>query len=114
MSRVPREGEIQTAILLLLKVLRIPAWRANTGAFKGEYQGRARFVRFGVKGQADILGLLPPSGRLLALEVKRPGGKLSPHQDAFLRTIRDAGGIGAMVTSCQDVRDVLTRHEAGR
>src|SRR4026208_2268553 len=43
----PREAEIQKAILELLQVLGIPAWRANTGAVKATYHGRDRFIRFG-------------------------------------------------------------------
>ena len=110
LTPTPREQDIQRAILQLLTLRGIPAWRANTGAFKGTHNGVTRFVRFGTKGQADILGLLPPSGRLLALEVKRPGGKLTREQDAFLRAITRAGGIAAMVTCPQDV-DTLLRHQ---
>jgi hypothetical protein len=109
-----REQDIQRAILQLLTLRGIPAWRANTGAFTGEYKGQTRFVRFGTKGQADILGVLPPAGRLLALEVKRPGGKLTLEQDAFLRVITQAGGLAALVTSPAEVEALLRRHQPGR
>ena len=104
---VPRESEIQASILRLLRVLGIPAWRANTGAFLGEYQGRRRFVRFGPKGQADILGILPPDGRLLAIEVKRPGHHASHDQVAFLELVTHHGGLGMVVTSANEVKHAL-------
>lgn len=106
-----REAEIQRAILELLRVLAIPAWRQNSGAFVLNVgQGKPRFFRAGVKGNSDILACLPPSGKLLALEVKRPGNKLTLEQDAFLTAIAHAGGIGAMVTSPKDVMELLARH----
>ena len=105
----PREAEIQRAILELLQVLGIPAWRANTGAIKATYQGRDRFVRFGPKGQADILGVLPPLGRALAVEVKRPGKKASMEQEAFLNLITRTGGLAFVATCPNDVVQALAR-----
>lgn len=108
------EREIQRACLDLLEVMGLLAWRANTGAIQGTYKGRDRFVRFGFKGQSDILGAIPPSGRLLAVEVKRPGGRLSVHQDAFLQAVVRAGGIGLVVTSPAELREKLARYLPGR
>lgn len=93
------EREIQRACLDYLEVQHILCWRANTGAMRATYKGRERFMRFGPKGQPDIFAVLPGSGRLVAIEVKRPGGKLSEHQAAFLDAVARAGGIGLCVAS---------------
>ena len=104
------EREIQRAILDYLAAQHILAWRANTGAFRGTYKGQERFVRFGLKGQPDIFAVLPPFGRLVAIEVKRPGGKLSVHQAAFLDAIARQGGIGLCVSSPAELDEKLQRY----
>jgi hypothetical protein len=105
---VPTEAEIQKSILAVLRFHGVHAWRQNTGAFAGEYKGRSRFIRFGVKGQADIVGLLGPTfgrdaGRMIAVEVKRPGNRPTPEQVRWLIEINDAGGFAFWATSAQTV-----------
>jgi hypothetical protein len=58
-------------------------------------------------GRPDILGCLPPHGRMLALEVKKPGGKLSEAQRQQLREYAEAGAVCVVATSLDDVRAVL-------
>ena len=103
LTRPRPEREIQRVILDWLRLKGIPAWRNNVGAVTAG----ARFIRFGVKGAPDILGCLPPHGRLLCLEVKRPGHAPTPEQYDFLRRIERAGGLAAVVTSLEDVMAVL-------
>jgi hypothetical protein len=114
LTAAPKESVIQTAILKWLRVLGIPAIRVNSRVFEvpdGTRRGGFRLMRANdVKGTSDILACLPPEGRFLALEVKRPGEKLSLDQSAFLAWIASAGGISARVTSCQDVNELLARH----
>lgn len=50
-----KESAIQKAILEYLAARHILGFRMNTGAMKGEYKGKQRFMRFGVAGMADIL-----------------------------------------------------------
>ena len=95
----PSEAEVLRQVLAWLQLQRVPHWRANTGAAR---LGK-RFVRFGPAGQADILGLLPPSGRLLAIEVKRPGGRVRAAQKAFLAAIAAAGGVALVVHSVDEL-----------
>jgi len=105
----PREREIQKAILDLLRVHGIPAWRINSRVLT--LPGSAGLYRMGgVKGMADIIAMVPGSGRFLALEVKRPGQKLTLDQAIFLDRIARNGGIGARVTSCNEVLALLERH----
>jgi hypothetical protein len=94
--------------LQLLALRRIPAWRANTGAARiAGANGRRRFVRFNVKGCADVLAVLPPSGRLLAVECKMPGRRPSADQRAFLDNIAGAGGLAVVVRDLGELMAAL-------
>lgn len=59
----------------------------------------------GRTGLPDLL--LCFDGRFVAIEVKRPGAKVTARQDAELRKIRQAGGLAAVVTSWEDVMQIL-------
>jgi len=102
---------VQRSILELLRVLHIPAWRINSRVLllpgKG---GRLRPVRMGgVKGMADILALLPPGGRLVAIECKRTGNHPTKDQSLFLEAVAHAGGLSLVAHSAQDVVQALAR-----
>jgi hypothetical protein len=86
------ESQILKATLDYLHLKKVNAWRNNTGAFWGEYQGRKRFVRFSQKGEANIIGCLP-DGRFLAIECKRKGALLSDDQFHWLLKISSCGGV---------------------
>jgi hypothetical protein len=58
-----------------------------------------------MKGVSDILACF--EGRFLAIEVKRPGGRVSPDQELFLARVRKAGGIGLVAYSVDDVVEGL-------
>lgn len=98
------ESQIQHAILLAWGShpgLRI--WRSNTGVAKmGD-----RSVRFGVVGQADISGLMLPSGRRLEIEVKSATGRQRPEQVVFQRMIESFGGLYVLARSLSDVDRAL-------
>jgi hypothetical protein len=86
-------------------------WRNSTGALT-DAQGRV--VRFGLcVGSADLIGCLAPGGRLIALEVKRPGGKPRPEQERFLELVRKMGGFGAVVTSPLEAIEAVERARRG-
>lgn len=73
-------------------------WPNNTGALQvGE-----RFVRFGLKGSADILGIAR-GGIMLAIEVKTGSGKQTTQQLAFQRMVEHYGGIYVLARSITDV-----------
>lgn len=91
------------ALVEVLQALRgnaAVAWveRQNTGAARvGE-----RFIRFGWRGCSDLLGMLK-DGRLLAVEVKAPGGRVRPEQAEFLSLVRRFGGVAFIARDCRDV-----------
>lgn len=100
-----RETEIQHAILEALRAIGCLAWRQNVGALQLE----GRTVFFGVRGMSDILSVIPPSGRLLAVEVKSDRGQLTLEQQAFLATVGAAGGVALVARSVDDVIPVVLR-----
>jgi hypothetical protein len=97
------EGRIKAACLRYLEKRRILAWNNPSGA---ACVAPDRWVRFGKKGSADLLGCLP-GGRFLAVEVKGPGGRLSPEQKRFLEEIRGLGGLALTVKSWKEIDSAL-------
>lgn len=106
----PSEAAILDAIRRVLKIHTKVAWfeRMNSGAHvAGEGKDR-RFVRYGFRGCPDIIGQLV-DGRFLGIEVKRPSGRVSEDQAAFLARATKHGGVAFVARSVSDVFDVLDR-----
>ena len=57
------------------------------------------------RGLPDLIGVY--RGRALALEVKRPGGKPTPLQEHELSRWAAAGALVAVVTSVEDVKQLI-------
>jgi hypothetical protein len=75
---------------------RVVLWRNNTGRLKSGQ----RWVSFGLgAGGADLVGILKPSGRFLAVEVKTPSGRQTPEQVAWQRAVESAGGMYVVARS---------------
>lgn len=58
-------------------------------------------AKFSEKGSADILGIW--DGYFLAIECKSKKGKLSDHQDAWLKVMASLGAICIVARSLDDV-----------
>lgn len=101
----PLEKDIQRVLLTYLRsVLGWPVVRINSGGMR---RGKS-FYRFNdTAGVSDIVGLIPPAGRFLAIEVKRPGGRPTEQQRQWLDAVRAAGGVGLVVTGLDDLRQQL-------
>jgi hypothetical protein len=106
---LPSEAEVLRQVLRWLELARIPHWRANCGSVKIA----GRFIRFNADGVSDVLGLLPPSGRFLAIECKRKGGRVRPKQRAFLANVEAAGGLAVVVQSIDELAAALAPIGAG-
>lgn len=116
----PLEHDIQGSILVYLAWDRRVAWahRFNTGAHaitgtNAKGQPTRRFVRYAFPGCADILGQLV-TGHLLAIEVKRQGGRVRPAQRAFLAQVRRAGGLALLARGLPEVQAGLDHFLGGR
>jgi hypothetical protein len=108
--RAPRESDLVRQCLDYLRLRRVPCWRQNVGAARyTNAAGRARLVRYGTPGAADVLGVLPPGGRLLAVECKRDGNPPTDAQRAFLRCVAEAGGLAVVAHGVEDLAEALRR-----
>lgn len=87
------EKEITQQIRQVLKLCRIKHWKAWGGPMSE-------------KGIPDIIGILP-GGRFLGIEIKRPGGRVSPEQAKWIQNINDSGGIAFVAYSVDEVVDRL-------
>ena len=105
-SRKLTESSILKAVLLRLRYHHRIAWaeRINTGAYAVE----GRYVRYGFPGCSDVIGQLR-DGRMLAIEVKRPLGRITSAQDAFLQRVRANGGVAGIVRSIDDLEALLSK-----
>jgi hypothetical protein len=101
------EGRVKAGVLKYLKLRRIKAWSNPSGAVRIR---PGKFMSFGLKGSADILGCLP-DGRFLAVEVKAARGCLSPEQRDFMASIKALGGLAVTVRGWRELADIL--REAG-
>lgn len=92
------EAYVLDAILSLLQVERVLAFRLNVGTMHiGE-----RYVRFGVQGMADVIAF--PAGRpVLWIECKAPDGRQSQLQKSFQRQVEEAGHTYILARSIEDV-----------
>jgi hypothetical protein len=79
------------------------AWNNPTGTVR---IAPDRWLHFGKKGSADIIGCLP-GGKFLAVEVKAPGGRLSPEQREFLETVRQQGGLALVARDWRELDTAL-------
>jgi len=55
-------------------------------------------------GSSDLIGILAPSGKLVAIEMKSATGTCTPEQELFLALVRKSGGIAFV---CRSVDDFL-------
>lgn len=81
-------------------------WRNSVGCCK---VGR-RWLRFGLKGSSDILGVTP-KGKLIACEVKTLTGRLRPEQKAFLDRVKVNSGLAIVARSVDDLEAQIRTYE---
>ena len=86
----------------------ISLWRNNTGV------DTEKGVRYGLgQGGADLVGVLGPNGRFIALEVKTYNWRVSHAQACWLESVRKRGGIAAVVRSVEEACKVVSDALAG-
>jgi hypothetical protein len=106
----PSESAILQRVHRALAVTgRVVIWRNNSGALPAIGRGgRSYPLRYGLGvGGADLVGLLKPSGRFFAIEVKTAIGKQSDHQKAWERAVVEAGGFYRIVRSAEEALEAL-------
>lgn len=103
--QVVPEKAVETMILSFLWSRKIFSWKVNSVGVFDQQKGIYRKPKsiYIIKGVSDILGIIPPLGRVLAIEVKSAKGRASPEQIAFLDRVNKDGGIGFIARSYQEV-----------
>ena len=110
-----KESAIQDAVRLALGVERdLVLWRNNVGTAEHWNGQEVQRVRYGLApGSADLVGILAPSGRLFALELKTAKGRASDEQSQWLALVRRMGGFAAIVRDVAEARAALARARLG-
>jgi hypothetical protein len=93
-----KERDVMTVIHQTLSACGIFHYRNNSGAYKE----KNRFIRYGYPGSSDFIGICP-DGRFLAVECKRPGGKLAENQREFITTINRSHGVAIVADSAESL-----------
>jgi hypothetical protein len=110
------EAGVQSGVLQLFRLRGWHAWRVNSGALRDSTGRPLYFVRGSdnqpFRGFADVIAVVPRSGRFLACECKTPGGKLTPYQWAFLEVVRAEGGVGVVIDDIAVLDRVISALEA--
>ena len=93
-------ADLTNAIIHFLYTRGSYAWRASS---QGTYDSKtARYRTAAKKGVSDILAIIPPHGRTLAIEVKIGADRLRPEQEGFLATIVHHGGLATVAKALPD------------
>lgn len=105
----PKEAQVLQAVLRALELHPAVAkvWRMNTGAGKfTRGAGVSQFMRFGFPGSPDIYGYMK-DGRAIYCEVKRPSGKVSDEQAAFIESAQQSGCVAFVARGVDCVNQFL-------
>tara|TARA_B100000809_G_C14792398_1_gene407135 strand:+ start:26 stop:367 length:342 start_codon:yes stop_codon:yes gene_type:complete len=108
MRKEPSEKEIENSILDYLQTQKGFFWKNNTvGVYDPVKKTFRRPTKYCINGVADILGVIPPDGKLVAIEVKSKKGRVSKNQEAFLLRVRMQNGKAFIARSIEDVQKEL-------
>lgn len=95
MPKGHKEQDIQTSIMSYIKSIGgLPIKQNQIGIYSQA-------------GVPDIIACI--KGRFVGIEVKRPGQKPKPIQEAFLDAINKKGGIGLWADNIDKVKDTLKK-----
>lgn len=113
------EARIQQEIRLAAGSAGSTLFRNNQGAYQDQ---SGRWIHYGVcqPGGSDLIGWTPVTvtqdmvGRQVAvftgIEVKKPGGRITPAQQQFIDVVTKAGGIAGVARSADDLRAIVKRY----
>lgn len=107
-SRPPLETEVETRIRVALNAHGVLTWKHFVPLCWACGAKPNHTVGLGI-GASDLVCVVPPHGRLLAIEVKRPGRRAgtSDAQDAWLAVVRKFGGVSGVATSEEEALELL-------
>jgi hypothetical protein len=82
-------------------------FRINVGKFRPLHGDQNRVIQSAPNGTPDLLGVVGPNGRALAIEVKSLKGRQRDAQVAFQRAWEARGGLYILARSVDDVLKAL-------
>jgi hypothetical protein len=102
-SRPELEKDIESRIRSALADAGVVAWKHNV-------DNRQLHTGLGV-GTADLICIVPPSGRFLAIEVKsmRKGSKPNADQIRWLEVVRKHGGVAGVARSVEEAMALVEK-----
>lgn len=106
----PLERDIQKACLDLLRLRGFFVWKQNTAGIR---KPNGSYIPSHTAGMADIIGVAP-GGRFVAVEVKRPGGRLTPAQQDFLLQVQFSDGLAGVVFSVDELNQMIRRWQKNK
>lgn len=118
----PLEADIMTAIRVALAAAGVAVFRhhvddrAMRACAACGYAPEQRGGRTGLGiGVSDLICVVPPHGRFLGIEVKRPSTRnnTSPAQKAWLAFVRKHGGITGVATSVAEALELVREAREG-
>ena len=94
----------------------VVAWRNSTGVLAADFGAKGhRRVRYGLcEGSADLICIVAPYGRFVALEVKSATGKIRNEQIVFGNLVERMGGIWRVVRSVEDALEAIDEAKGSR
>lgn len=96
-------AKLVDGVLLLLGALPVcRVWKNATGAVKTQ----TGFIKFGLKGSADIMGITS-DGIMLGIECKSGKARLSKYQLAFKHMVDMMGGRYYVCRDPDDIYEVI-------
>lgn len=103
---------VKDIVIELSRDPNIRVWENPTGVAR-DIEDDERVIRFGLKGSADIIGVMGPHGKILCIEVKTGSAVQSTRQINFMNMIRERGGVYILARSVQDAVKGVTCHDRG-
>lgn len=97
------EARVLSECLEWLHATGVFCWRNNTGGTKVN----GRFMRFGMPGSPDIIGIV--NGSFLAIECKAPGEGLNENQEKWHAQAAKAGCRPLIVRSLDELKEAMGR-----
>lgn len=98
---------VQKILVELSKNPNIRVWQNASGVAKS--MDDERVIKYGLNGSADIIGIIAPLGKFLAVEIKTGKARQSIQQIKFQEMITTRGGIYILARSISDL-DALKAH----
>src|SRR3972149_2501017 len=113
---IASEHDIQSMILTYLNDIGIYAWRSNAGRYPVGEGSTRRMIIGAPAGTPDILGICGSRfkngkyfGRLMGVEIKRPGKTTTAIQNYMLRIFVEHGAFAFIIHSLDEIRENLKK-----